>query len=469
MALIIPITCGVFLALMLAIFFYFRVKQSQNLEMQTLRREIDSLQNKLSSTREDAVTQLLGWQLFEDRVVHNILESERYQFTMGLMVVDIDDFKLIVNALSHDAGDVLLHEVARRLEQCVRQVDSISRFAKDTFVILLTQLAKPETAAIISQRILSSLAEPFLINEREVSITACIGVALYPADGRDIQSLLRNANYALRLAKREGKHVSKFYQQKMHTQSQRDLIIYNGLSQEAFYQEFQVYFSPIMNVQDGNIFCMDSALRWVHPQLGTIETGELYTYAERQRKLNSISEWLLKNACKQFLSWRKSGFEPLLLGVTLSIKQLENSQFVYQISHILQELAFNPEHLLIEVKESWLQESMDVLEKAFNMLTYLKINLAIDDFGSGSFPLRYFKRGMIRYLKLSAALIDDVVENEQTRLLVKSLLSFGHSLSMQVIVQGVETEQQRIVLEQLGCGLMQGNAEALTKIAIPSN
>jgi len=430
---------------------------SSNLEIKELRDENNDLKNKLQLTFEDAVTNLLGWQLFEDRIIQNVKESERYHLTMGVVYVDIDDFKVINDALSYEVGDELLREVATRLQECIRQVDSISRFAQDTFVILLAHLNKPETAAIVTQRILQSLSLPFQIGEHEVYLTACIGVSLYPGDGQDAQSLLRNAHQALYLAKEQGKHVCRFYEEKMHVQSQREMEIYNSLSRESVFQELLVNYQPIVDVSNRSIFCMNALLLWQQPELGLIDSRELFEYAEKQRKLNAISIWLLKNACKQFQAWHVEGVKAKLLSVSLSVKQLENSNFIYQLSHILQESNFNPEWLLIEIKDSFLEESFDVLEKAFNMLNYLGIKLAIDNFGSDFFALRYLKNITVHYLKLDKSFIDDIVENEQTQALVRSILSFAQSLSMQVIVQGIENEQQMNVCKELGITLMQGS------------
>lgn len=431
------------------------INQSRQIQRQ-LKEEINTLQNKLRNTLTDPVTNLLSWQLFEDRINHTIKESERYQFTMGLMFVDIDNFKVINDALSYEMGDIVLREVAQRLAECIRQVDSVSRFAKDTFVILLAQLSKPETAAIVAQRILQALSQSFQINNQDLYLTACIGIALYPNDGLDTQSLLRNADHALHLAKKTGTNVCRFYEEKMHLQSQRELAIYNELRSQSIFQEFSLYYQPAIYMDDQSVFCMDAIIHWDHPVLGLISSQELYDYADKQRKLNALSGWLLQNACKQFLAWKQAGFKAELLGIPLSIKQLENSNFVYQLSHILQSIEFNPEWLLIEIKESFLQVSLDVLEKAFNMLTYLKVKIAIDDFGSASFSLRYLKNISIHYLKLDRSFIDGIVDDDRSKALIKSILYLAETMSMQVIVQGVENEQQVNLLKNLGCTIMQG-------------
>lgn len=449
---------------------------SNNSQIKELREEISMLRSKLQYTFEDPVTKLLGWQLFEDRIKQNIKESERYHFTMGVMFVDIDNFKMINDAISYEVGDKLLLEVANRLNGCLRQVDSISRLAKDTFVILLAQLAKPETAAIVGQRILQALSQPFQINDHEIYITACIGIALYPADGQDVPSLLRNVDHALHVAKESGKHVCQFYQADMHTQSQRDLAIYNSLSRESIFDELVIYYQPIINANNDKVFCMDAALCWQNAELGLINTQELYDYAEKQRKLNALSLWLLKGACKEFLTWRQAGLKLNLLGLPLSIKQLENSSFIYELSHILQEMDFNPEWLVVEIKESNLHESLETIEKAFNMLHYLGIKITIDDFASGSFTLRYLKNVTVDYLKLDKSFTEDIAQNEQTRALVKSILFLADTLNIHVISQGVENEQQMAVFKELGCVLMMGSllgrpltsVEVIKSVTVPT-
>lgn len=433
----------------------FELKRSRENERK-LREEISTLQVNVRQSFEDPVTGLPGWKLFEDRLIQNIKESERYQFTLGLLFIDIDNFKVINDSLSYKVGDILLKEVAARLETCIRKVDSITRFSKDTFVVLLAQMGKPEMAAIIAQRMLKALSQPFQIAGSELYITACIGIAIYPTDGQDAAGLLRSVDYALHLAKAKGKGVYQFYQEKMHSKSQRELALHMSFNRDSIFQEFQLYYQPIIKVEDESIFCMDALLHWRHPYLGMISPAVLFDLAEKQRKLNVVSEWLLKSACKQFLHWRSLGFSPDYLGIPLSIKQLDSSHFIYRISQILQELNFSPEWLLLEIKETSMPLPFDTLEKAFNMLKYLGIKIAIDDFGADSFALAYLKNIRIDYIKLNQAIIEDISQNPQTVALIKSIIYLAKSLSIQVIIQGIEKDQQVALLQDLGCSLMQG-------------
>lgn len=433
-----------------------KLQQSETLEHQ-LRAEINSLHNKLHHMIEDPVTGVLSWSLFEDRLSQRLKESERYQLTMGVLFVDIDDFKVVNDALGYETGNTLLRFVAERLQSCVRQVDSVSRFTKDTFVVLLAQLAKPETAAIVAQRILQSLSQAFKVHNHELFITASIGIAIYPSDGEDGARLLRNADKALHLAKQKSQHIYQFYQENIHDRSQLELSIYTSLSRDSIFKELVVYYQPIVDVMQEKLCCMDTCLMWQHPILDLIPTQDLFIYAEKQRKLNNICEWLMKEACQEFLHWRSLGFQLPYLGIPISIKQLENTHFIYRISHILQTLSFNPAWLLLRLKDSSTELSSDVLEKSLNMLEYLGIQLVIDDFGAGSFGLKFLQNYRLNFLKIAKSLTDDVMNNRQSVVLIESILNLAKELNIQVIVQGVDNKEQFKLLKELGCSLMQGD------------
>lgn len=431
------------------------LKKTQQNE-QLLREEVQLLQGKLRQAFEDPVTNLSGWQLFEDRLNRSIRESERFQLPLAILFVDIDDFKVINDALSYEVGDALLREVATRLQACIRQVDSVCRFTKDTYVVLLTQLVKPETAAVVAQRIMQSLMDPFTIKGNELSITVCIGIAIYPNDGKDAAALLRSADHALHLAKEKGHHIYQFYQERLHAQSQRDLILYNSLSRDSIFNEFELYFSPIVDVENNNIICMEVLLHWHHPDLGLIQPNELFLYAAKQRKLNLISEWLLRNACKQFLRWQSLGFKPEYISLPISIRQFEHSHFIYRLSQILQEMHFQPQSLIIQIKEKPTDIPFETLEKAFNMLKYLGVKVMVDNFGEGLFPVCHLKDFPINFLKLSDMVTGDYERNPNTIKLLKALVQFTQSMSMEIIIQGIINEKQKEFFSSLGCKLMQG-------------
>ncbi|MBA3660876.1 MAG: EAL domain-containing protein [Gammaproteobacteria bacterium] len=425
--------------------------------LQEKQIESNTLKTRLNHTFEDSVTKLLGWQLFEDRLQQGIKESERYHFTMGMVFVDIDQFKIINDALSYEVGDALLRQVAERLQDSIRQVDSIARFAKDTFAILLAQLNKPETAVVVAQRILQSLKAPFYIMGHELYITVGVGIAIYPTDGQDAPALLRSADHALHLAKESGSNHYQFYQEGLHARSQRELALHTSLNKETICKEFSIYYQPIADVKTSTVFALDALLHWQHARLGLVGPEELYSYSDKQRKLNVITEWLIKAACQQFLKWEHLESKPLYVGVPIFLKQLESTQFIYRISQILQELGFKPERLLLEIKMNEAEIPYSSLIKAFNMLHYMGIKIALDHFGSDTFALSYLKNVSLHYLRLDPKLIEDITTNQKTVALIKSIQLLAQNLSIDLIVQGVETKEQANELKLLGCHLLEGH------------
>lgn len=433
----------------------FQLKQQVESERRLKEAALVSVQARDDSTRLPGT---LSRQAFDTRLSEQVLQSVRYQFNLGVMFVGMDAFNVVCDALGREVSDTLVLAAMERLASCLREVDAAYYAGKGVFIVMLTQLAKPETAVIVAQRVLQSLAEVFQLKEHEVPITTSIGVATFPADGKDAATLLTKAEFALNLVQAQGGHACRFYQDTMQTNSQRELALYTSLSRDTFYQELTLSYQPIVNIRDNTILCMDVLLSWQHPQFGKLEANELFAYAERQRKWNEISVWVLSKACQQFLAWRECGFKPQFLGISLSIKQIESSQFIYQVSHVLKQLQFDPKCLLIEMKESFAEVSFDILEKSFNRLNYLGVQLAIADFGVDALSLCYLKSFYIAYMKLTPMFVSDMIENAQTHVLVESVLMFAKNMSMRVIAQGVELEQQMTILKAMGCELLQGAA-----------
>lgn len=424
------------------------------------------LQQRLVSREpyyEDSVTTLIAWPVFQDRLTQNMKVCARHEMTLGVLYIDLDDFKIINDALSFEVGDMLLKEVSSRLQSCIRQVDSISRPDKDTFVVMLNRLSKPETAAIVAQRMLHALARPYLLGDHALNVSATIGIAFYPDDALDVVSLLRHAEQALRMAKSKGKLTYQFYQSRLHDESMRELAIVNHVATEQVFNELEVFYQPIMRMSDESMEAMEVQLRWNHPGVGLIGQEELFAYADRQRRLNAITDWLLQKACRQFLNWHVLKFQPRLLAVPVLLKQLENTQFIYRLSQLMQQLHFNPSWLLLVIQETGAAVPVAQLEKAFNMLTYLGIKIAIDEQATSRFPMRYLKQFNFHYLRLEKSLASDVTDNPQTRSLIVSMLALTANLNMQLIVSGVNQFAQKDQLMTLGVQCMQGEAVGETK------
>ncbi len=433
-----------------------RIVHQQHLNTIRLKEEIEILHQQAQQASRDQLTNLVSWKLFQERVEHGLKECDRYKFILGMLYVDIDEFNLINHALGNAAGNDLLRAVAERLQSCLRQVDGLCRQNKDTFVILLGQLAKQETAIIIIQRIMQSMSMPFAIGQHDLTVTVCIGAAFYPHDGANAANLFQNAEYAMLQAKEMGKNNYQFYQEKLYTDSQRELTLYNSLSSDLFLEDLELLYQPVMDMQTKTMLCAEAQVAWKHRLLGTIAKSELFDYADKHHKLNKITERVLRESCKKFINWQTLGLKPQMLSLAISLKQLENAQFVYNISQILLEVKMQPQWLMLEIQEAATPLSLDILEKSFNMLQYMGVKIALDGFGSNPFPLRYLKAFTVSYLKLDAALIADVVLNEKTRAVIRGIAAFASELSLQVIATGVESESQVAVLRELGIVLMQG-------------
>ena len=255
-----------------------------------------------------------------------------------------------------------------------------------------------------------------------------------------------------------GNHLCQFYEEHMQIQSARDLILSNGLSREESFPIFSISYQPVLQAPDKEMLSLEASISWQHAELGLVQHEELIRYAEKYRKLNALTVWMLKQACEEFLQLRNKDISIALLAIPISIKQLENPHFIYEISQVLQASSFAPSSLLLELRDHNIETSFDVLEKAFNMLQYLGIKLALDQFGGESLSLRYLKMIQVNYLKTDVNLINDLPENAQTKTLLKSMQQFANQLNIPLIVSGVETMEQANVLRQLGCQLFQGSA-----------
>jgi diguanylate cyclase len=448
------------LLLALTAFFYWREKKRYSHSQQQVEKlqsalanqqaEMAELQIKFDQAINDPVTNLIGWQLFLDRLDFTIHESQRYSLTFGVLFIDIDNFNVINNALSYAVGDALLKQIGERLKTCIRLVDSLTRSMKDTFVIMLSKLSKPETAAIVAQRILQALAKPYKIEGHEISLTASIGIATFPADGTDVNQLLCAAGNALQLAKSAGKNQYQFYYAKMQTESQYELLLANCLQNEAIYQEFKLNYRAVVNLQTQQLFAYELAISWDHAVIGHLKIDEIFLLAIKQHCLNSICEWVLKSACQKYLQQQAEQADQALIIVPIALLQLENIQFICRISQYFREIGFNPGRLILQLHVSNTALNLVQLEKSFNMLKYMGIKISMADFGSNAFPLNYLNQFSLDYLKLDPNLIDASHAQAPTFKMVKATILLANELELQVIIPSLQDEQQAEKVKQIG-------------------
>jgi len=425
-------------------------ERALNVELADMKHRIE--RNIVS----DSLTGLPGWQIFEDRLKQVLNQSKRHKLTFAVLFLDLDDFKIINDVLGLEAGDELLKEVAERLQASVRQMDTVSRFTGDEFVFILPQVAKPETSAYVAQRLLNAVAQPFRIRDQELFITASAGIAIFPTDGEDVSVLLQNAESALHQAKSHGDNNYQFYRREMHMISRRELILSSALHGSEIYKEFSLRYQPQVNIETKKIVCMETSLHWQHPDFGVISTDDFLRFAENTGTILVIGEWILRNACQQFVTWQSQGLHPQKISVNVSLRQLESPHFAYNVSHILQDLNLNPDHLILQISEMMLLTKLGLIEKTLRMLKQLGVNIGATDFGTGNIALQHLRSFPLGYLKLSSELITDITTNEETKAIVKMMVALTVTLQLQVIADGVESQEQKLVLKELGCPVMQG-------------
>ncbi len=422
-----------------------------------LQTQFDELQNKLSNNiLTDSLTNLPSRKIFEDRLKVTLGQSERYQLTCGVMFLDLDGFKIINDALGYDIGDALLKEVADRLLGCIRQVDTLSRFSGDEFVFIFPQLAKAETAAYIAQRILEAVAQPFQVQGNDLYITASIGIAIYPVDGVDTKMLLKNADSALHQAKIHGHNSYQFYREEMHSVSRRELILSSNLRSQSIYQDFSIYYQPQVNIKTKTITSMVALLRWKHPDFGIIHLDEFIKMAENSGKMIAITEWMIRTIADHLNVWKTSGFLPPAVSIPVSLKQLEDPHFIHKVSHLMQEIALEPEKVIFEISETSLSIKIEQIEKMLHMMKHLGVRILIDNFGAGHLSLQHLRRLPVDFFKLDKSLIQDITINKDSESIVKMIVALAKSLNISLIAQGVESMKQEELLQSLGCFIVQG-------------
>lgn len=422
----------------------------QNIKLVDLQNKMDANDSK------DSLTGLVSRPLFEDRLNQIINQSKRHKLIFGVLFLNMDNFKIINDALGLDAGDRILKEAALRFQASTRQNDTVSRFAGDEFVFILPQLNKPETAAYVAQRILDAIAQPFQINNQDIFVTASIGIAIYPNNGEEGKQLLKNADNALHQAKTRGHQNYQFYHNEMFIDSQRELILDSSLHSQTIYQDFIIYYQPQVNVETKKIISMEAMLRWNHSDLGLIDFKDFLRLSENNGTIIPIGEWLLRNACQQFMHWKSLGFFVQSLVVNVSVRQLENPHFIYKVSQMLQEFNLNPECLILEVSEVMLQSRSGMEEKTLLMLKELGVRIGINEFGTGNVALWQLQGMPIDIIKIASSLVKNVTINKDTAEIVKMILALANTLDITVIAMDVENKKQMQTLKSLGCHLMQG-------------
>jgi diguanylate cyclase (GGDEF)-like protein/PAS domain S-box-containing protein len=410
----------------------------------------------------DALTGLANHSLLGDRFNHAISMAERSQRMLTLLIVDLDHFKNINDTLGRHVGDALLIEVARRIQAVVREEDTVSRQGGDEFVLLMPT-TDASGAAHVAEKLLQAIAVNYVIEGYELAITPSIGIAMYPADGTDFDSLSRNADVAMYRAKQDGRNGYRFFAAEMQTRSSRTLQVESALRRALDGGELSLHYQPQVSMQDGRIIGAEALLRWQHPEFGMISPAEFIPIAEASGQIVQLGEWVLRTAVRQMKAWIDGGWASqgmdsasMVMAVNLSVVQFRHPALIEQVMRILDEEGLPPQYLELELTEGVALSDPVGAIAVMNELHARGIRMSIDDFGTGYSSLSYLKRFKAYKLKIDQSFVRDISNDPEDRAIVSAIISMANSLGLKTIAEGVETEGQQEFLRNGGCDEMQG-------------
>ena len=415
----------------------------------------------------DNLTGLPNNRLFKDRLQQSIAHAQRNDSMLAVLFLDLDRFKLINDSMGHDVGDKLLQVIADRLIEGTRRQDSVginmtfdansvARLGGDEFTILLEKVSGQASITTVAKRLIDISALPIYIDNHEIFTSTSIGIALYPNDGKEADTLLKNADTAMYHAKKQGRNNFQFFDPSMNEASVEQLAIETSLRKAIDNNELVLYYQPQVSIIGGQIVGMEALLRWKHPLKGFISPTSFIPVAEETGMIIKIGEWVIHEACKQGADWAKRGFKPILISVNLSAKQLREDRLNEIIAQILVETGMNPKYLGLELTESAIiLDPERALERLKNIKS-MGIKMSMDDFGTGYSSLSYLKKFPLDTLKIDQSFIHDIMLNQEDASLVKAIISMAHSLGMDVVAEGVEQQEQMEFLAKHGCDTIQG-------------
>jgi diguanylate cyclase (GGDEF)-like protein/PAS domain S-box-containing protein len=453
-------------------FYEARIVQSRDNEVLAIIRDISDRKNAerkvIQLAYYDNLTGLPNRVLLKDRLQQAQFRARRNNKQVAVMFVDLDRFKNINDTLGHNIGDLLLQSVADRFKKCLRKTDCITREKKerikstvariggDEFTILLTDISGIHHIIMIADRLLESLRRVFVLGSHEIYITASIGVAICPTDSEDADTLMKYADIAMYHAKDLGRNNVQFYTESMNTAALERFNMEHQIRRALDNNELFLNYQPQVNVQKGTITGIEALVRWEHPEQGTLYPGFFIPVAEETSLIVPIGEWVLRAACSQMQTWITGGITFERISVNISNIQFRQGNFLEMVLRSLEESGLDPHYLELEITESCMMEQVDKSISVLRSLRDTGVYITVDDFGTGYSSLSYLKRLPIQCLKIDKSFVKDIVHDSESKAIVKAIIALAHNLDLKVIAEGIETEQQCMMLREYGCDFMQG-------------
>ncbi|MBF0311269.1 MAG: EAL domain-containing protein [Magnetococcales bacterium] len=416
----------------------------------------ESEENLLYIAGHDSLTGLINRLFFMDRLKQAQIEGSLHKRQVGVLLLDLDRFKVVNDSMGHETGDQLLVEVGHRLEKALPPSCTLGRMGGDEFGIIIPALEDSQEAASLAVDLLKALAGPVAIGDMEIFVGASIGIAIHPADGDDANTLLKGADSALYLAKEQGRNHYQFFRHELNTFSMARMRLESGLRQAVERGEFLLYYQPQFDLKTNRVVGVEALMRWSHPERGLIAPGEFIPLAEETGLIVAMGAWALKEACRQAKLWQQQGLPPLRVAVNLSGRQFRMADFSDMVMAILNETGMEHHFLELELTESIAMGDVEETLSRLKRLSKASIRLSIDDFGTGFSSLSYLKRFPIDTLKIDRSFVKNCTTNSEDAAIIRAFIGLAHSLGLTVIAEGVETEEQLTFLRNNHCNEIQG-------------
>jgi diguanylate cyclase (GGDEF)-like protein/PAS domain S-box-containing protein len=404
----------------------------------------------------DTLTGLPNRHLFRDRLAQTLVRDKRSSRPVGVMFVDLDRFKQVNDTLGHGVGDTLLKQTAVRLAACVRDGDTVGRFSSDEFGVVLSDLDKAGDTGRVAQKVLEALAAPFMLGSDEVYISASVGIALYPADSEEAETLIVNASAAMNRAKEEGRNNYQYFTPEMNERARNRVQIETDLRHAMERNEFLLHFQPKAELAGGTICGFEALMRWQHPERGLVSPLEFIPVLEDTGLIVPVGEWALAEACRQVGAWQAAGLRAQPVAVNLSARQFQEDGLHAMVKRTLEETRVDPAFIQFEITETLVMRDAERATRTLGELRDSGFKLSVDDFGTGYSSLAYLKRFPLDTLKIDRAFVRDVDSDPDDAAIALAIIGMAHGMKLKVVAEGVETESQLRFLRDNGCDEMQG-------------
>ncbi|WP_157272522.1 putative bifunctional diguanylate cyclase/phosphodiesterase [Azonexus hydrophilus] len=404
----------------------------------------------------DMLTGLNNRFSLKDRLEHALAVARRESARVALLFIDLDRFKVINDTLGHHVGDELLIHVSRRLRQCVRESDLVARLGGDEFVVMLSGIEHSSSVAMVAEKLVMRVAEPYPVGAHTLYTTPSIGIAIYPMDGEDGETLMRNADAAMYHAKSAGRNNFQFFDAKMNEAAVERLGIEHALRLALGRDEFRLHFQPIINLRTGRVSSVEALIRWQHPERGLLAPGMFIGVAEETGLIQPIGDWVIWAACRQLAAFREAGLTGVKMAINISAIQMRNSDLSVLARGVIEAYSLPPGDLVFEITESVAMEHPDETVRVLDLLRDMGVSLALDDFGTGYSSLSYLRMFALDKLKLDRSFVEEIGQDVDGQVICDATIGLAHNLGLTLVAEGVETEAQLDYLRDRGCDLVQG-------------